>query len=209
MMSSAYNFIYLHVPKTAGNSIQKALLPHSDDKIVLREGQDGTDRFGLAGPITPAKHATLAEYEARAPGIAQRMTVVISVRHPFERAVSYFFHTLRAQQIPLPKTQDDTIFWQMIKRPIFRPMVDFLTLSSGIHAPQHILRNDHLADDFARMCQTLGLPLDPATALPHLNRSDAPTPAQAKYLQSRALRDEVEAYYQRDMDYFSYPSYPC
>jgi len=89
MHSERHRLIYLHPPKTGGNSIQSVLLPFSDDRKVLVGHQDGRDRFEVRGPATASKHATLADYASSLDIAAYR--VAISVRHPFDRAVSFFF----------------------------------------------------------------------------------------------------------------------
>src|SRR6266853_2331973 len=66
MISFQKQFLFVHIPKTAGNSIQSILRDYSEDEIVaLRGEQDGIERFGLRNPkYKIRKHSTLAEYRA-------------------------------------------------------------------------------------------------------------------------------------------------
>src|SRR5688500_12110385 len=51
MMALSRQFIFVHVPKTGGNSIQNVLKAYSEDEIVCTEPyQDGVERFELKNP---------------------------------------------------------------------------------------------------------------------------------------------------------------
>jgi hypothetical protein len=66
MISSAYKFIYLHTPKTAGNSIQSLLLPLSDDAKTYHEDTPdflrSSNTFEVIGEITTHKHVGISCY---------------------------------------------------------------------------------------------------------------------------------------------------
>src|SRR6266481_9206544 len=85
---------FVHIPKTAGNSIQSILRDYSEDEIVaLRSDQDGIERFGLRNPnYKIKKHSTLAEYRgALGEERFRSLYKFACVRNPWDRMVSYYF----------------------------------------------------------------------------------------------------------------------
>ena len=191
MISSSHRFIYLHAPKTGGNSIQTRLHPFSDDQVIVQGHQDGRDRFEIQGEITPFKHARLSDYaKVLGKGLADYRTV-ISVRDPFQRAVSFYFSPHRWM-----RKSPDTDTWALTEAfwdlEAFRtcldgmvPMVDFLRVEGAVLQPDHVIRFETLAEDFSRCIEALGVPAS-LNDLPHVNRSAAAELAQDALLDASA-----------------------
>jgi Sulfotransferase family len=169
MISFQKRFVFVHIPKTAGNSIQTILRDYSEDEIVaLRAEQDGIERFGLRNPSYKIKkHSTLAEYRA-ALGEAQFRDLYkfTCVRNPWDRMVSYYFGTTQ-----LVETWDRKEFRKLILRAL--SVRDYLQLDKGEADPfgnvDYTMRFENLADDFRDVCATLRIPDAP---LPQYNRSN-------------------------------------
>jgi hypothetical protein len=169
MISFQKRFLFVHIPKTAGNSIQSVLRDYSEDQLVaLRREQDGIERFGLRNPkYKIKKHSTLADYRA-ALGDAQfgNLYKFTCVRNPWDRMVSYYFTPTQSQEV-----WDQKRFKKVISKAM--SVADYLRLDKGEENPfgnvDYIMRFENLADDFRTLCAALDI--SPVT-LPQYNRSN-------------------------------------
>ena len=94
MLSEKHSFLFLHLPKTAGNSIQERLKVYSDDKIVcLNDIQDGVERFEVRNQFNGLhKHSSLSEYKKVLPNVLfKRLFIFATIRNPWERMISFYF----------------------------------------------------------------------------------------------------------------------
>ncbi len=168
MISFQKQFLFVHIPKTAGNSIQSILRDYSEDEIVaLRGEQDGIERFGLRNPkYKIRKHSTLAEYRAalekeRFHGLYK----FTCVRNPWDRMVSSYFRPTRHTG-----AWDRKEFRKLVLRTL--SVADYLRLEEGENDPfanvDRIMRFETLADDLRSVCAALNIPAAP---LPQYNRS--------------------------------------
>lgn len=204
MLLQRSNLIYLHAPKTGGNSIQTILLPFSDDQKIVGKGQDGVDRFGIRGAHTSQKHARLQDYARTVPDLS-RYKVAISVRHPFDRAVSFFFTPIRWMREEGGHMQQAEPVWsretflQFLDSVV--PLVSFLSVDGTIRKPDFVIRYESIEADFAAFTNSLGLP---DARLPHVNRSAASADLTQSILADKELRDLVCERYADDMRFFGY-----
>jgi hypothetical protein len=170
MLSRAHNFLFIHIPKTAGNSVQRALLGFSEDEMVLRGAhQDGVERFELRSPTLKIhKHSSLADYRAQLD--SERFEGLFKfhgMRNPWDRCVSFFFSPHRGPVAWSPEAFETFIDTAVIPSHVF--------LQKGPNDPNPfgnadaVLRHEHLAADFEQVCARLGLgPL----VLPRVNASE-------------------------------------
>jgi len=198
MISFQKQFLFVHIPKTAGNSVQSVLGNYSEDEIVaLRSEQDGIERFGLRNPkYNIKKHSTLADYKS-ALGDAQfdGLYKFTCVRNPWDRMVSYYFTP--TQQVG---TWDRKEFRKIISKAL--SVADYLRLGKGEEDPfgnvDCIMRFENLADDFRIVCTTLGIP---TASLPQYNRSNREH--YSKYYTDE-LRELVRERFAPEIERFGY-----
>jgi hypothetical protein len=198
MISLQKRFLFVHIPKTAGNSIQSVLRDYSEDELVaLRKEQDGVERFGLRNPkYKIKKHSTLAEYRAALGetefGNLYRFTCV---RNPWDRMASYYF-------TPTQKTEawDRKKFRKVISSAL--SVADYLRLDKGEGDPfgnvDYAMRFENLADDFRTVCAALNIS---PTILPQYNRSNREH--YSRYYDEE-LRELVRARFAAEIERFGY-----
>src|SRR5690349_9407834 len=124
MISLKKRFLFVHIPKTAGNSIQSALRGYSEDQLVaLRKEQDGVERFGLRNPkYKIKKHSTLHEYrDALGDKQFGSLYKFTCVRNPWDRMVSYYFTPTQS-----PESFDRKKFRRIISEAV--SIADYLRL---------------------------------------------------------------------------------
>jgi len=198
MISLQKRFLFVHIPKTAGNSIQSVLRDYSEDQLIaLRKEQDGIERFGLRSTkYKIKKHSTLNEYH-RALGEEQFRDLYkfTCVRNPWDRMVSYYFTPTQN-----PETWNRKKFREIISKAV--SLADYLRLDNGEGDPfanvDCIMRFENLADEFRAVCSTIGIP---PPALPRYNRSSRDH--YSKYYDDE-LRELVRARFAAEIERFSY-----
>ncbi len=177
LVCTQQSFIFLKPRKTAGTSVEMAL-----EKFCGPPGRTITEatpglfsEFGIIGHREQKRAGVdkhdLSVWRQHIPAREVRRMVtpafwdsaarIATVRNPFDRAIS-LFHWLRYLKDAEPLTDfADTraAFIEWIHR--FETLSDKAVVHvHGVFAPTHIIRFEHLADDFAATCNELGL-IDP------------------------------------------------
>lgn len=201
ILSNRHNFLFIHVPKTAGNALQSVLSKHSEDELYREHAhQDGVERFSLRNPEHGLrKHATLAEYRAalgsrRFSGLYK----FACVRNPWERAISHFFSPHRGE---VSWDRGEFLFFLKQVHPLRHFLglpFDWLRGRSWNGNVNRILRHERLEDDFRIACGESGIPFEP---LPFRNRG-----AHGPYGQyyDSVTRDAVARRFRDEIDLFGY-----
>jgi len=201
VISTRHKFIFLHVPKTAGNSIQSWLLPHSDDHKVVGGQQDGIETFNIRGAITPTKHAGLQKY---ADALGERLAdyaVVMPVRNPLDRMLSLYFspHRMAGRPAGFRLTYETRFFAALLHQTPL--MVKYLAVDGVVRHPSLIVRYENLAADLAAMAERFDLP---APDIPLLNRSADRDGDRARLKHDPEVVSMVLERFAEDFRYFGY-----
>ena len=198
MISLQIRFLFVHIPKTAGNSIQSVLRDYSEDQLVaLRKEQDGIERCGLRNPnYKVKKHSMLSEYrDALGDEQFRKLYKFTCVRNPWDRMVSYYFTPTQS-----PETWNRKKFRGIISKAV--SVADYLRLDNGEGDPfanvDYIMRFESLPDDFRAVCTAIDI--SPPT-LPRYNRSTRKH--YSKYYDNE-LRELVRSRFAAEIQRFNY-----
>jgi sulfotransferase famil protein len=198
MISLKKRFLFVHIPKTAGNSIQSVLREYSEDELVaLRKEQDGIERFGLRSPkYKVKKHSKLsAYYDALGDEQFRNLYKFTCVRNPWDRMVSYYFTPTQNLE-----TWNRKKFRETISKAVSVP--DYLRLDNNEGDPfanvDCIMRFENLAHDFRAVCAAIDISPPP---LPQYNRSSREH--YSKYYDDE-LRELVRARFAAEIERFNY-----
>lgn len=171
MISLQKSFLFIHVPKTGGNSIQNILHPYSDDRIVTpAPHQDGVERFEIRNPdLRIRKHSTLSEYKAQLPRrVYRRLFKFATIRNPWDLMVSMYFSPHRNVS-----TWNEADFLDLLaETPTLRHYLGLPARSlPGFPKPRRaapldeqidfLLRFEHLDRDFETLCGKIDIPFTP------------------------------------------------
>ena len=199
MISTGKQFLFVHIPKTAGNSIQNILRDYSEDRIVASGGQDGVERFEVKSEGRDLeKHSTLAEYhrELEAAEFA-KLFKFTCVRNPWDWLISYYFSPHRRE------TQWSARRFRKFVEKDVKPLRDYFTLADGDQSSpfanvDFVIRFENLNEDFAEVCRRIGIP---EVELPIRNRSDRK--GAADYYDKK-LSGWVAERFADEIEYFGY-----
>ncbi len=199
MISTRQNFLFVHIPKTAGNSIQNILREYSEDEIVAAGGQDGVERFEVrSGDRDLEKHSVLADYARElGPDTFSGLFKFAVVRNPWDRLISFYFSPHRREATWSPRK-----FRKFVEKQV-KPLRDYFTLgdqdgASPFDNVDFIVRFENLNADFGEVCDRIGIP---RVELPVRNRSER---GGAADYYDRSLSDWVGERFADEVDYFGY-----
>ena len=197
MISHKHKFIFIHIPKTGGNSIQNALLKFSDDEKRIGNIHDGIQDFEIYNKTYDLwKHTSLKSYYVRMPqDLFQQYTKFTCVRNPWERMISAYFYANREN----PVFNKDR-FLKHIKH--YRPYTIMISIRKFLRKKicmDCVIRFENMQNDFDKVCDKIGIPRQ---KLIHLNRGNYSKHYSSYY--DDETRDMVAKKCKREIEEFSY-----
>ena len=212
MISIQKKFLFIHVPKTGGNSIQGILKNYSEDIIITRKkGENGFDeRFELKNrKYKIKKHASLYQYKkVLEPDIYNSLFKFAVIRNPWDRMISYYF----SPNLGVVKWEKEKFikFVNNVK-PLKYYIAEYNLLDKVFYELNLNVKNDrskldenidyiikfeNIEKDFEKVCKKLSIPYQ---TLPVVNKSYREH--YSKYydeelieLVKRKYRDEIELF---------------
>jgi len=212
VISTQKGFLFVHIPKSAGNSIQTVLAPFADDQILrVRSQRDDLEHLYVSnGSLGTRKHSTLADYRrALDPELYRSLFKFTCVRNPWDRMVSHFFFKQEkrgredfdavafrrfvSKRRPAAHYLVADSRWRCLKR---RPL--WQRAAAAFDEIDFFLRFENLNGDFRALCDRLRIPFEP---LPLHNRSRHDH--YSRYYDEASYRT-VRDRFRDEIDYFGF-----
>lgn len=217
ILSTSHNFIFVHVPKTAGTAMTAALEPFgvTGTRTMFR-------RMIRRLPVHEAperayfrKHETAADIRRKlTPAVYDRFVRFAVVRNPFDHAVSHYEYLKEFRNAKMAeafsrmsfrdylKMRSDKAGWNDRFFVMLPDQAHFLVDAQGGLLVNRLLRFESLTQDFDALAHDLGLG---QISLARIN----PTKAKAKEKKFQDYYDDdciaaVKTLYRRDFALFGY-----
>ncbi|MEO0369118.1 MAG: sulfotransferase family 2 domain-containing protein [Pseudomonadota bacterium] len=203
LISDQHEFIFVHIPKTAGTSIRTALQPYSLERpsgglaSLLR-------RFDLPKDYRKHRfklHTTLAQLQSKmVEDKFMRYKKICFVRNPWDRAVSSFAYDnfgtddkQRRHQVGFMAHLESMIKSKPVEQ------IEYIYDQHGQHSCDFVGRYESLPDDYSALSELLNIELPPLERRNSSKRKRNYT----DYYDQQAI-DFVATHWARDIDAFGY-----
>jgi hypothetical protein len=208
ILSYSSGFIFVHIEKAAGSSIQQALRPfagaQSNSRLRRRMAWLGpVNRIGgLYRALQFREHATANEVKRCLPAEAYASLFKFAfVRNPWDRLVSRYAHLLRSKDrrrhsfISGLETFEDFLKWEIQRDSAHQ--YPYVTDAAGSRIVDFIGYYERLPQDFAKACDRLKIRAE----LPHTNVSEH---RDYRTYYTPESREFVAKEFRRDIEMFGY-----
>lgn len=214
MISLEKKFLFVHMPKTGGNSIQNVLRKYSEDAVTsFHPRQDGYERFDVQSEFSTTKHSKLYEYKELLPReIYSSLYKFAAIRNPWDRVVSRYFFKLSCNSFSQGMSLGDfaePVFKrdEFIRSVLQTPLLENYLFGSSIEGDvdflndtdiDYIIKMEAMQVGFDEVCATLGIAKE---MLPTVNKSNR---RDYHLYYDEELIEIVRQRFANEIDYFHY-----
>src|SRR5882724_1845690 len=207
ILSSQPAFLFVHIEKAAGSSIQIALRPVATSAKNYRWRRrlcwlGAVNRLGLYRILALPEHADARLVKRCLPApVYDGLFKFAFVRNPWDRLVSRYAHLLRSkdrhrhEMVKRMKSFEEFIAWEIKRRSAYQ--FEYVTGKDGRSIVDFVGRYERLAEDFATVCARIGVKAE----LPHANVSEH---RDYRSYYTPESRDLVARHFRRDIEMFGY-----
>lgn len=220
MLSSKYNCIFVHIPKTAGTSIEKKLELFDELKIGVQDHRSISEiepfpAFRWVQPnYWPTASARLKSLVKGQRQIShqeyQDFYKFTFVRNSWSRAYSWYKNVMRGKiHRDKLKVADDCTFKDFLKFHLdnnwaMKSQLDWIKDSQGNIPLDFVGRFEHLERDFAKVCTDLGIE---DTTLPQLivgeKKEKKKSPSYIDHFDEE-MKDIIAKRFEEEISYFQF-----
>lgn len=198
MKSDSKKFIFIHIPKTAGNAVQKVLMPYSSERVYRKSYKGNTlNDFEIETLLGKGrKHEWVGAFIENPhilEGPLENYYKFSVVRNPWERMVSFYCYTFPS----MSQKVDPKHFLSHGLSKNMPSMLDYISYDKEIQMDK-IIRYENLEVEFSEACSHLSIPFK---ALELTNVSKHP---HYSYFYNQESLDLIEKIYKNDIDSFGY-----
>ena len=189
MINHEHKFVFIHIPKTGGSSIEYLFMPET----IGKEGMC----IHYAGKHSQLKDKRVTDY-----------FTFSFVRNPFDRILSHYTFFIKKSHISGHDTRGS--FPEFVKyycsskrtgwqRNDFLPQFNYLSIDGETCDIDFVGKFENFQEDFNIVCDEIGMPRH---QLPHYNSSDNHKHYTEYY--DDETREIVAEKYAKDIEYFGY-----
>ncbi len=177
-------FVFIHINKTGGSSVETALDIPFEHKTALEKIQEWGERAW------------------------ERKFSFTVVRNPWDKVVSHFFYRVDTNQTQLKDRyigfndwviraygEKDALYYDKPK--MFMPQLDWITDHDGKILVDEIIRFEQLETGFNQVAEKIGK----KARLPHIKKTQR---GDYREYYSQEAREAVEQHFQKDIEAFGY-----
>lgn len=215
LISYSHRFIFIHVVKTGGISMREVLEPLSTEPEKFRMRRPSRIANGRPNPLytvweTMLQHAKARDIRREIPAeVFDGFFKFAFVRNPWDLQVSMYHFILRETAMPKHETVkalgsfDAFVEWVVATddpypRRVPKLQREMVTDEQGKSLVDFIGHYERLSEDYAHICQVLGIDAPP---LPHRNKSEH---RDYRSYYNGHTRKLVEDHFQPDIELFQY-----
>lgn len=194
LISHRHRFIFVHVQKTGGTSVTAALYRFCDQEAI-----DQARRGGLLVHSTAQDIIRVFGRE-----VWDSYFTFAFERNPWDKTLSMYYANLESGYNKILRPRKPSFRQWMYPFGIWpkklKPSIDLYSLDGQV-AVDYLGRYERLHEDFAAICQRIGLE---GVDLPHRNPSQLRNDAKYREHYTPWLRRRVEQVYAREIDALQY-----
>lgn len=208
LISLKWNFLFVHVPKTAGSSLHNLLAPHAQKKnrTLPRRIISHLPLYEDPSKAYFRVHTKALDFQKKiSPETFARLHKFAAVRNPYDQMVSYFRFMQRNTGSKQYAEAQNWCFADAVsyferknrRKPINQ--TSWLIGNNGECLVDRIMFFENIANDVSELRSFLGL--DTMGDFPHYN---ATSRGHYRDYYDDKLKRRVERLYEADFDYFGY-----